>query len=312
MIKLKRQYTSGNFHGKNKELLAKVISIVEEYQAQGYRMTLRQLYYQLVARDIIPNKLAEYGRLSRLLTDARMYGLIDWEFIEDRVRVRKMEGEWHDIPDLIDSALYSYRRERWNNQDYYIEVIVEKNALMGVLEPICNEYHVSIFPNVGYGSTTVIHELAQRMIQHENSGKKCILLYFGDHDPSGEDMVRDIQNRLDIFYASVEVKKVALTMEQINEYNPPPNPAKMTDPRANEYVDKHGSSSWELDALPPNVLVQLLRDSIEEYIDMDKYNAVKALEQVEKKKLRELAEKYFVEQNNTEEEEEEEDNGGNE
>lgn len=290
---MKIAYTEGTFRGKNQLLLDKVIAIVEEYQNAGYRMTLRQLYYQLVARDIIPNKLAEYSRLSRLLTDARMYGLIDWDFIEDRVRILKMPSEFNDIPDLIDTAISAYRRQRWYNQDYYIEVIVEKNALIGVLEPICRQYHVSIFPNVGYGSTTVIHELALRIKDKEENGKKCIVLYFGDHDPSGEDMVRDIRDRLVIFGANAEVIKVALTMEQINQYNPPPNPAKMTDPRSNGYVAEHGSSSWELDALPPNVLVQLLRDSILEYLDMDKYNFVKETEEEEKTKLTELAEEYF-------------------
>ena len=256
-------------------------------------MTLRQLYYQLVARDIIPNKLSEYAKLSRILTDARMYGLIDWDFIEDRVRVRKMHGEWEDIPDIIETALTSYRRKRWNNQDNYIEVIVEKNALIGVLEPICEQYHVSIFPNVGYGSTTVIHELALRFREKENAGKNCILLYFGDHDPSGEDMVRDIENRLDIFNANVTVVKVALTMEQINQYNPPPNPAKMTDPRASDYVNQHGNSSWELDALPPNILVELLRTNIEQHIDMTKYNAVIEKENEEKEQLRDIADREF-------------------
>lgn len=288
-------------HGATLVLLNKVIAIVEEYSNAGYRMTLRQLYYQLVARDIVPNKLAEYAKLSRILTDARMCGLIDWDFIEDRVRVRKMHSEFDDIPDLIETAIYSYRRKRWDNQEYYVEVIVEKNALIGVLEPITNKYHISIFPNVGYGSTTVIHELALRFKEQEENGKKCILLYFGDHDPSGEDMVRDITDRLDTFQATVEVIKVALTMEQINKYNPPPNPAKMTDPRAQGYVAEHGNSSWELDALPPNVLVDLLKTAIEEYIDMEKYDAMIEKENEEKELIRELAEREFSEGGETNE-----------
>ena len=128
-----------NFHGKTKEILVKIIEIVEEYRQAGYRMTLRQLYYQLVARVIIENKLSEYSKLSRLLTDARLMGLIDWDFIEDRVRVSKMPSQWENISDLIDSAISAFRLERWNNQDYYVEVMVEKNALIGVLEPVCEE-----------------------------------------------------------------------------------------------------------------------------------------------------------------------------
>lgn len=275
-----------NMRSETYRLLKNITDIVEEYQNQGYRMTLRQLYYQLVSRDIIPNKTAEYAKLSRILTDARMCGQVDWDFIEDRVRTIKMHSEWSGLGSLVDSALSSYRRERWSDQDYYVEVIVEKNALIGVLERVTNKYHVSIFPNVGYGSTTVIHELALRFKEKENDGKKCVLLYFGDHDPSGEDMVRDIEDRLNTFGATVEIVKVGLTMEQIRQYNPPPNPAKMTDPRAGNYVAEHGSSSWELDALPPNVLVQLLTSAIEERLDMEKYQAVIAKEEEDKDKLR--------------------------
>jgi hypothetical protein len=290
---MKRAYLEPkNMHQKTKELLAKIISIVEEYDRAGYRMTLRQLYYQLVAKNIIANKLSEYAKLSTLLTDARMYGLIDWDFIEDRVRVRKMANEFADIPELIDVAISDYRRERWSDQEYYVEVIVEKNALIGVLDPICRKYHISIFPNVGYGSTTVIHELAERF--ENKKDKKCVLLYFGDHDPSGEDMVRDINNRLEIFEVEVEVVKVALTIEQVQQYNLPPNPAKMSDPRASNYVAEHGSNSWELDALPPDVLVNLLTNAIEEYIDMDKYNTVKELEEKEKQQLEDYAENFEV------------------
>lgn len=290
----KRAYTDiSNMRQETKILLAKVIEIVTKYQRAGYRMTLRQLYYQLVAQNIVVNKLASYQKLSGLLTDARMCGLVDWDFIEDRVRVRKMASQWDNISDLMDSAINAYRRPRWNDQEYYIEVIVEKNALIGVLDPICREYHISIFPNVGYGSTTVIHELAERFEEHAD--KKCILLYFGDHDPSGEDMVRDIRSRLITFEVDVEVIKVALTIDQINQYNLPPNPAKTTDPRARGYIAEHGDSSWELDALPPDTLVQLLRDSIEQYIDMELYKRVKALEEAEKDQLRILIAENFDE-----------------
>jgi len=292
-----------NFHGKTKEILVKIIEIVEEYRQAGYRMTLRQLYYQLVARVIIENKLSEYSKLSRLLTDARLMGLIDWDFIEDRVRVSKMPSQWENISDLIDSAISAFRLERWNNQDYYVEVMVEKNALIGVLEPVCEEYHVRISPNVGYASTTVMHDISLRFRQAEKEGKKCILLYFGDHDPSGEDMVRDIKDRLAMFYTTVEVKKIALTMEQIQQYNLPPNPAKHSDPRSENYIAEHGESSWELDALPPNILTNMVTSSIREYIDMEKYEEVKQREEELKQRLIEFGEQL---------ESEEENNGGEE
>ena len=147
----KIQYVNAkNWRTGTKILLAQTIKVVEEYGAQGYRLTLRQLYYQLVSQDIIPNLQREYSRLGRLLTQARMAGLVDWNIIEDRIRVPKMASEFEDIPDLVDAAIASYRRDRWAGQENYIEVWVEKDALSGVLEPITRKYHCHLMVNRGY------------------------------------------------------------------------------------------------------------------------------------------------------------------
>lgn len=290
---VKRAYVElKNFRPDTKRLLGTIIAIVTEYQEQGYRMTLRQLYYQLVSRDVIPNKQKEYARLSSLLTDARMMGLIDWDFIEDRIRVPKIHADFADIPELIQAALASYRRDRWSDQNKYVEVWVEKDALSGVLAPVTDEYHVRLLVNRGYSSVTAMHDASKRFKYAENQGKECHLLYLGDHDPSGEDMVRDIRHRLDVFGCDVQVEKIALTMEQIQQYNPPPNPAKMSDSRAQAYVAEHGDESWELDALPPNVLDKLLRDNLNRHIDMEKYQAMIALEAKEKEKLEAIADGF--------------------
>lgn len=279
-----------NWNKRTREFLAKVTTIVEDYHSQGYRMTLRQLYYQLVASDVIPNKQAEYKRLSIFLTQARMAGLIDWDIIEDRVRVPRREPHWDNINDLVNSAVVGYRRDRWEDQDNFCEVWVEKDALSGVLYPIAEEFHVSLLVNRGYSSATAMHDASLRLKRYESDGKKVTVLYLGDHDPSGEDMVRDIQNRLEIFGCEARVKKIALTMTQIKKYNPPPNPAKLTDPRSNNYISKHGSSSWELDALKPDVLHKLLRSEIGKIIDMDKYQEIISIEKSEVTRLEEATE----------------------
>lgn len=279
-------------NASNRARLAQITSIVEDYQSQGYRMTLRQLYYQLVSRDIIPNQQKEYAKLSRMLTDARMTGLVDWDFIEDRIRVPKIPSEFDGIPDLIEAAIASYRKERWADQENYVEVWVEKDALSGVLSPVTTEYHVRLMVNRGYSSASAMHDAALRIRRAAENGKTCTIVYLGDFDPSGEDMVRDIEDRLRTFGCDVTVNKIGLTMEQIEQYHPPPNPAKMSDPRAANYVAEHGDESWELDALPPNVLDQLLRDNLDEIIDQDLYDEVIEQEDKDKKSLRRFASKF--------------------
>lgn len=271
---------------RTRELLTKIVEIVEDYQSQGYRMTLRQLYYQLVSKDIIPNQQKEYAKLSRILTEARMAGLVDWDFIEDRIRVPKFVNEFDDIDDAMNTITSVYRLQRWNDQENYVEVWVEKDALSGVLEPITEEYHVRLLVNRGYSSASAMHDSALRIRNATKQGKTCTILYFGDHDPSGEDMVRDIEDRLQGFGCDLTIKKVALTMKQIERYNPPPNPAKMSDPRATEYVNKHGDESWELDALPPNVLVSLVRSELNKLIDMERYKEIIEQENQDKAKMK--------------------------
>ncbi|WP_420544681.1 hypothetical protein [Nitrosopumilus sp.] len=256
----------------------------------GYNLTVRQVYYQLVSRDIVPNNLGSYQLTSRVLKDARMSGLVDWDTIEDRVRQTIMPNEFDDVTEFINAAINSYRLPRWKDQDHYVEVIVEKEALAGILRPLTNRYHVLLLPNKGYSSASAIHEAAQRFIyQTSSEEKQCHILYLGDHDPSGMDMVRDIQDRLDELLCTVSVEKIALTMEQIKQYNPPPNLVKKSDSRSKKYVSEYGNKSWELDALKPEVLNELVESNIKKYLDMKKYDDVVSQEEREKLRLVELS-----------------------
>lgn len=280
-----------NLRSDTKKLLGDIVEVVEDYGSQGFKLTLRQLYYQLVVKEILANLQKNYAKLSTILKDARMCGKVDWDIIEDRGRVPKMHSEWSSIQDLVNSAIYSYRKDRMAEQQNYVEVWVEKDALSGVLEPITDEYHVHLMANKGYSSVSAMHDAALRFQDQESNGKDTTILYLGDHDPSGLDMIRDIQDRLDEFGCNVDVNAIALTKAQIEKYNPPPNPAKFSDPRATNYVTKHGKTSWELDALKPTVLHALLRKHLNELIDMDLYQTVVEEEEVEKQKLVKLAEK---------------------
>jgi len=280
----KISYTlSKNFRKDTMLLLEKIVVMVDDYERKGYRMTLRQLFYQLVSHDILPNDQKKYKKLSTIIKDARMAGLIDWDVIEDRIRIPTMPSEFENISHLVKAAISSYRRDRWENQGCYVEVWVEKDALSGILEPMTRKYHVHLLVNRGYSSTSALHESVLRIKQQQD--KECVILYLGDHDPSGKNMITDIRNRLEQFQCDVTVRDVTLTMEQIKQYNLPPNPAKKSDPRSDEYIKKHGNLSWELDALTPEVLNQLVSSNIEEFLDMDEYQRIINQEEEEKMEL---------------------------
>jgi len=272
---------------KNIHKLNLINDIIEEYQEQGYRLTLRQLYYQLVSRDIIPNKVTEYGKLSTLLVKGRMGGEVDWEAIEDRLRIPNLPYWVHGIKDAINDTIRTYRLNRMKGQDVYIELWAEKDALSSILKKVTYQYHIRLMINRGYSSCTAMYDAFNR-IQSYGWGKEIIILYLGDHDPSGLDMIRDISDRLVEFGTHPVIEHVALTQEQIEEYNPPPNPTKVADPRAKWYISKFGDTSWEVDALEPQVLISMLESRIKTLIDIPKYEAIVKQEKEDKFKLKEL------------------------
>lgn len=259
-------------------------AIITSYQAMGLRLTLRQLYYQLVTKNLIENVERSYKALSSLVSDARLAGLMDWDAIEDRVRQPKSASEFDDLEELTEAALAAYRLPRWRDQQNYVELWVEKDALAGVLWPIARDVHITLMVNRGYSSQSAMYESAHRFAAHTD--KSLHLLYLGDLDPSGEDMVRDVRERIAMFGQTVAVTKIALTAEQVAEYKPPPNPAKLTDPRAHAYIKKHGAQSWEVDALPPDVLDRLVRAELSRLVDDEEMDAVIAREERDKQLLR--------------------------
>jgi hypothetical protein len=273
--------------------IATINDVVRTYQAEGYRLTLRQLYYQLVTVNAIVNEERSYKNLGELLGQARLAGLVDWNAIEDRQRVPRMHIEFDDIVQRVDVALDNYRLRRWADQPYYVELWVEKEALAGVLEPIANEHHVVLMVNKGYSSLSAMKESADRFIegtkQQTPAERMGVLLYLGDHDPSGEDMVRDVRDRLSllgVYPRNLEVRKIALTTAQVQRYKPPHNPAKTTDSRYEAYRRLHGDRCWEVDALPPRVLTQLINDEIAGLCSEARMDAVKAQEEKDKTDLR--------------------------
>lgn len=286
----KISYIDKSFRRDKLQLIDKINEVIRKYIAQGYSLTLRQVYYQLVARAIIENNEKSYKNVGNLISDARLAGLIDWNSIEDRTRNMRGNSHWSTPGSIINSAAYSYHLDHWEGQEHYVEVWVEKDALIGIVSQICGQLDINFFSCRGYVSQSEMWGAAQRLKLRQDQGQNVVLLHLGDHDPSGKDMSRDIQDRLRIFEAyNVEFHRLALNMNQIEKYNPPPNPAKLTDSRATQYIDEFGYDSWELDALEPQVISDLIERNVKRYRNERIYNEVLKQEKKEKSLLSDIS-----------------------
>lgn len=286
---MREKYKTFNLRKKTLKLIEQANEIISEYQAQGFVLTVRQIYYQFVARGWIENKVQSYGYVGAALNKGRMTGLIDWYAIEDRTRFLRGNQHWDDPAQILRSAASSYQLNSRETQNYTIEVWIEKDALVGVIDSICRELDVAFFACRGYVSLSEIWRAAQRL----QYADKIVILHLGDHDPSGIDMTRDIEDRLVTFGCNnLEVRRIALTMKQIKKYNPPPNPAKFSDPRAKEYIEQYGEQSWELDALAPDVIEKLIRTNVEALTDEAKRQKILSKQEKEKEQLEYVAENW--------------------
>lgn len=266
-------YVSKRFRAETMGRIRQANQIIGEYQAQGFKLTLRQLYYQFVSRDLLPNTQRAYKQLGDTINDARLAGLVDWEAIEDRTRNMRANAHWSSPSDIVQACAQQFKLDLWDDQDNYCEVWIEKDALVGVIERVCRDLDVPYFACRGYTSQSEMWSAAQRFIAQENYGKNTVIFHLGDHDPSGIDMTRDIQDRMDTFGSLVDVQRIALTMNQIEELGPPPNPAKATDARFETYRREFGDESWELDALEPRFIENLIQTHVGMLIDWERRDA---------------------------------------
>lgn len=297
-IKLRNDDGSSDIWCTRKEkVIEDIVSIVERYEQLGYKLTLRQLHYQMVVRNAIINHQTAYKRLGEILDDCRYAGMVDWDSIEDRGRIPKIPYQVSGPRDAIEDALKTYRLDRQDGQQNVVEVWTEKDALSAILWDVTAEYHVRLCVNKGYTSSSAMYSAYSRFSDAINEGKTVTVLYLGDHDPSGLDMVRDIRERLTFMLErgdqlherfedeSLNVIQMGLNMEQIKRYKLPPNPAKITDSRAAAYIEKFGRESWEVDALEPTVLTALLHTHIKKEIDMPSFIGMKLREREDKETL---------------------------
>jgi hypothetical protein len=279
---------------------AGVITQAEEicrtYASQGYDLTLRQLYYQFVARALIPNTQQSYKRLGSIVNKARMAGLLDWSYIVDRTRNLVGNSHWQSPSQIMAGAAGSYAIDKWSDQPTRVEVWVEKDALSGVVGRVAEQEDVSWFACRGYVSQSELWAAGRRLARYMQN-QNVVVLHLGDHDPSGIDMSRDIADRLHTFIghraqSQLEVRRIALNRDQVDRYDPPPNPAKLTDSRIGGYLSEHGDQSWELDALEPAVLAALITDHIGQTRDADLYATALDVEEEHRRLLQAASDRW--------------------
>jgi hypothetical protein len=293
---MKEQFIDWRPSGASAEIVNAAEAICRDYYGQGYNLTLRQLYYQFVARGLIANTTQSYKRLGSIVDSARLAGLLDWSYIEDRTRnVYRTDGADESPEEAIAATAGGYARALWNDQPNHVEVWVEKEALAGVIQRAANEVGVNYFACRGYVSQSEMYSSGKRFRLLSQRGKKCTILHLGDHDPSGIDMTRDIETRLSMFSGYLDepdVRRIALNMDQIEELNPPPNPAKQTDSRFAAYLEEYGDESWELDALDPTTLHDLIVNEVRGLRDEDLWTEAVARQERERRQLTAVSDRW--------------------
>lgn len=278
-------FVERRFTGSSLRIIEQAVSIIAEMEAEGYSLTLRQLYYQFVTKNWLKNTFQNYKRLGSIINDARLAGMIDWDSITDITRYLRRIPDWVSPKDFIAKQGPNYAEDLWRDQDQYCEVWIEKDALLGVIQRPCDKWRVPYFSCRGYVSQSELYEASKRLKfeteQREDDYRPVTIIHLSDHDPSGLDMTEDLQKRLDMFCGegTINVERVALTYAQIEQYGPPPNPVKETDSRHVGYAERFGSESWELDSLRPSVIDGLVEAAILDKLgDRDLFEAQMAEE----------------------------------
>ena len=279
-------YDEVAFRGDTLDRIARAAAICQQYAAQGYTLTLRQLYYQHVARGLIENNQREYKKLGEVVRKGRRAGLIDWDHLEDRTRNLRSLPSWASPADIMRVVASTFKQDLWRGQGAHVEAWIEKDALLGVIEGVCQENDIGHFSCRGYVSESESWGAAMRLLRAYRgdprrgvAGKsELVILHLGDHDPSGIDMTRDVTERLRDFLrhhdpdaaASLVVERLALNLPQVRQYDPPPNFAKEDDSRYADYVERFATTDcWELDALDPPVIGDLIQVAIDAHRDPD-------------------------------------------
>lgn len=273
------------------------IKILEGYSDA---ITVRQLYYRLVSVYGMTNDVSHYKKVVNAMIDARWKEIVDFEAFIDRERSMygETEAESVELQNKIDIGkeqvkawMEDYHLNRWQNQPQYVEVWIEKKALQGVFESPCNRFAVGLAPCKGYPSLTFVNDANKRFTEAIEREQNPIILYFGDYDPSGEDIPRAVAENLSRMGCDVDVERIALNQQQITEMKLPSAPAKLTDTRTKNW---NGAGVVELDAVEPHTLTEMVTAAIRQHFDSSLHIELEERESTEREQYQKAL-KEFVE-----------------
>lgn len=264
-----------------------ILQVMDEYD----RMSVRQLFYQMVSRGYVDKTEQAYKRVADASVQMRLAGRLPYRKIVDGHRERRKTFAHNGLSQALEAAADLYRRNYWINQPRHIEVWSEKDALSGIIHPICDEFGVTYVASRGFPSLTIRYQSAQ---DFKRLGKPVTIFYFGDHDASGRKISDNLEEELRQHGADVTVLRMALEPQQIYQYRLPTRPGKKTDTRHAAFAKEFGDASVELDAMPPDVLADIVRRSILLAIDVDEWERVEEVEEMERVTMRSLAEANWI------------------
>lgn len=266
--------------GRSKRTLA-LVAAAQEILQEIQPCSVRAVAYQLFGRKLIAD-MGTYSTnsVSRALRIEREQGDIDWAWIVDESREAESTPQWDDLSDFFESVVPQYRRDYWQNQHHRIEVWSEKGTIRGTLAPVLDEYGVTFRVMHGFASATVAHDIAELSRKID---KPFVALYVGDHDPSGRYMSDvDLPKRLAQYGGRVEVRRIALVNKDLKKLPSFHAKTKQGDPRYKWFTREFGTQCYELDALSPTVLRERVKAEIRSYLDIDRWNHDRMLEQAER------------------------------
>jgi hypothetical protein len=276
---------------RTRSLIAKAANILAEEQP----MTVRQLFYRLVSVGTLENTVANYSKVSRILTIARDDERISWTAIVDRSRPEYAPNVWENAGAYAQTIQRSYRKDFWNTQKIYLEVWAEKDAIIGSVQVLTDELGITVRVGRGFQSTTRVHEIAE----HFDSIKKPIhIFYLGDWDPSGHEIENDLRRRVEkqlqrkrSAREGICVKRLAIYADDIDRFHLPPLRVKTSDSRAAKFRARFGDECVELDALPPSELRRRIQQAVMRHVDKPSWDRAKRVEAAEKQSIVAFAEK---------------------
>jgi hypothetical protein len=262
------------------DMLYDIVLIIKELESY-WPLTLRQIYYQLVSKELIPNKQAEYKSLSRLLVKAREDNCISWDCMIDRTRnfykVPVHNNYRHFVNEFRETFSSNYYwHNMMENQNKKIEIWIEKDALSEIFKDVINQYSIDLVVCKGYPSKTFLNDFVDRnnsnIIDHKRY-KQTLILYFGDLDASGINIFDTTKKYFEERITNFDMKRYALTLEQVEEFNLPhsPDSLKQKDSRTKKYIEKYGQYAVELDSLHPDILTKIIHDAIRNNLDLSKF-----------------------------------------